>query len=92
MKRFLFVFAVLAVSIALVACSGNGTDTTVDDGTTPPVVDEATEHVHNFVDEIIPAMIESETKHFLVEQDNAAYLPDTLGQVERSIKYLKANF
>ena len=43
-------------------------------------------------DEIIPAMIESETKHFLVEQDNAAYLPDTLGQVERSIRYLKANF
>ena len=55
MKRFLFVFAVLALSIALVACGGNGTDTTVDDGTTPPVVDEATEHVHNFVDEIIPA-------------------------------------
>lgn len=43
-------------------------------------------------DEIIPAMIESDTRHFLVEQDNAAYLPDTLGQVERSIKYLKANF
>ena len=37
-------------------------------------------------------MIESETKHFIVEQDNAAYLPDTLGQVERSIKYLKARY
>lgn len=31
-------------------------------------------------------------KYFLVEQDNAANLPDTLGQVERSIRYLKARF
>ena len=31
------------------------------------------------------------TKHFLVEQDNAATMPDTLGQVERSIRYLTAN-
>ena len=27
-------------------------------------------------------------KYFLVEQDNAAKLPDTMGQVERSIRYL----
>ena len=27
-------------------------------------------------------------KYFLVEQDNASKLPDTLGQVERSIKYI----
>jgi sugar phosphate isomerase/epimerase len=32
------------------------------------------------------------TEYFLVEQDNAAKLPDTLGQVERSIRYLNANF
>ncbi len=30
-------------------------------------------------------------KYFLVEQDNAAKLPDTLGQVERSIKYITEN-
>ena len=43
-------------------------------------------------DEIIPAMKASGTKYFIVEQDNAAYLPDTLEQVGRSIRYLKANF
>lgn len=31
-------------------------------------------------------------KYFLVEQDNAAKLPDTMGQVERSIRYLNTNF
>lgn len=31
------------------------------------------------------------TEYFLVEQDNAAKLPDPLGQVERSIRYIKAN-
>ena len=31
-------------------------------------------------------------EYFFVEQDNAAKLPDPLGQVERSIRYLKANF
>jgi len=30
-------------------------------------------------------------KYFLVEQDNASKLPDTLGQVERSIKYITEN-
>ena len=42
--------------------------------------------------DIIPAMQASGTKHFIVEQDNAASLPDTLDQVGRSIRYLKANF
>lgn len=32
------------------------------------------------------------TEYFLVEQDNAAKLPDTLAQVERSIRYLNAHF
>ena len=30
-------------------------------------------------------------KYFLVEQDNASKLPDTLGQVERSIRYITEN-
>lgn len=30
-------------------------------------------------------------KYFLVEQDNAAKLPDTLGQVERSIRFITEN-
>ena len=41
---------------------------------------------------IITKMNESETKYFLVEQDNAADLPDTLGLVSRSIEYLNMNF
>lgn len=41
---------------------------------------------------IIPEMQKSGTKYFIVEQDNAADLPDPLGQVERSIKYLKGEF
>ena len=41
---------------------------------------------------LIPEMIAAGTKYFIVEQDNAAALPDTLGQVERSIKYLKGEF
>ena len=32
------------------------------------------------------------TEYYLVEQDNAALTDDTLGQVERSVKYLKKNF
>ena len=35
--------------------------------------------------------IEAGAKYFLVEQDNASDLPDTLGQVERSIKYISNN-
>ena len=42
--------------------------------------------------EIIPQMVDSGVKHFLVEQDNASSLPDPMGLVERSIKYLKGEF
>ena len=38
---------------------------------------------------LIETMRESGTKYFLVEQDNAAELPDTLEQVRRSANYLK---
>ena len=41
---------------------------------------------------IVPKMLEAGTKYFIVEQDNAAKLPDTLGQVNRSIDYLKKEF
>ena len=39
----------------------------------------------------LEAAREAGAKYFLVEQDNAALLPDTLGQVERSVKYVAAN-
>ena len=42
--------------------------------------------------EIIPAMLASGTKNFIVEEDSAAQYADTLAEVEYSIKYLKANF
>ncbi len=38
---------------------------------------------------IINKMREVGVEHYFVEQDNAAQHPDTLGQVERSIRYLK---
>lgn len=41
---------------------------------------------------IIENMKQSGAKYFFVEQDNAADLPDTLGQVQRSIEYIKSNF
>lgn len=41
--------------------------------------------------QIVDKMRKLGTKYFFVEQDNAALLPDTLGQVERSIKYIKNN-
>ncbi len=41
---------------------------------------------------IIPQMLTAGTEHFLVEQDNAALLPDTFGQVKRSIDYLMEEF
>lgn len=41
---------------------------------------------------LVPKMIEAGTQYFLVEQDNAANLPDTMGQVERSIRYITNNF
>ena len=39
---------------------------------------------------IVPKMKEAGTEHFLVEHDNAASLPDPLGCVERSIRYIQA--
>ena len=38
---------------------------------------------------LIPRMKESGAQYYLVEQDNAATLPDTMGQVERSIRYIQ---
>ena len=40
---------------------------------------------------IVPKLKEWGVKYFLVEQDNAAELPDTLAPIERSIKYIKNN-
>ena len=40
---------------------------------------------------IIDAAKKSGTKHFLVEQDDAVNYPDPLGQVKRSIDYIKEN-
>ena len=37
---------------------------------------------------LIPRMQAAGAKYFLVEQDNAATLPDTMEQVERSIRYI----
>lgn len=42
-------------------------------------------------DSVIKVARECGTKYFLVEQDNAALMPDTLGQVERSVKYVAKN-
>ena len=38
---------------------------------------------------IVGVMKEAGVKYFLVEQDNASRLPDTLAQVQRSVEYLK---
>lgn len=40
---------------------------------------------------VVDKMREAGAEYYLVEQDNAPNLPDTLGQVERSIKYIKEN-
>ena len=40
---------------------------------------------------LLPRMRAAGAQYFLVEQDNAATLPDTMEQVGRSIKYIKAN-
>ena len=37
---------------------------------------------------VVPALKEAGAEYFLVEQDNAALLPDTLHKVERSIRYI----
>jgi sugar phosphate isomerase/epimerase len=42
--------------------------------------------------QIIPEMVKAGTKYFLVEQDDATIYDNPFEQVERSIKYLKANF
>ena len=42
--------------------------------------------------EVIKAARKAGTKHFIVEQDNAALLPDTLEQVERSVRFVDKNF
>ena len=39
---------------------------------------------------VVPKMLEAGAEYFFVEQDNAAVLPDTLQQVEDSIKYILA--
>jgi hypothetical protein len=36
-------------------------------------------------------MLKNGAKYIFVEQDNAADLPDTLGEVEASIRYIKNN-
>ena len=41
--------------------------------------------------EFVKHAADAGAKYFLVEQDNASKLPDTLGQVERSIKYITEN-
>ena len=50
MKKYLLALMVLVLALALVACGGEATDTTVDQATEP-----AADHVHTYVDEIIPA-------------------------------------
>lgn len=49
------------------------------------------EGVMNFKS-IIPKMIESGTKYFIVEQDNAVEFPEPLAEVKKSIDYLKGEF
>ena len=38
---------------------------------------------------VVQKMRECGAKYYFVEQDNAAKLPDTLGEVEQSIRYIK---
>ena len=39
-----------------------------------------------------PLMRESGVKYYLVEQDNAVSFPDPLGEVRRSVEYIRSNF
>ena len=39
---------------------------------------------------IVPKMQEAGTEHFLVEHDNAATMPDPMGIMEKSIRYIQA--
>ncbi len=40
---------------------------------------------------LLPRMIAAGTEYFIVEQDNAATLPDSMGQVGRSIQYIQTH-
>ncbi len=40
---------------------------------------------------VVRKMLENGAKYIFVEQDNAATLPDTLGEVEQSIRYIRNN-
>ena len=53
-----------------------------------PEIESVGYGVINFQD-VINKMREVGVEYYLVEQDNAADLPDTFSQVERSVKYLK---
>ena len=57
MKKLLIIASVLVLALALVACGGEATDTTVDQATEP-----AAEHVHAYADELIPATCASTGK------------------------------
>lgn len=41
---------------------------------------------------IVEEMKKAGTEYFLIEQDNATDLSDPIGQIERSVKYIKENF
>jgi len=57
-------------------------------GCVEPVFSPVGEGVLNFK-AIIPKMQSLGVEYYLVEQDNAADLPDSLGEVEKSINYIK---
>ena len=63
----------------------------MDEKETPrfvPEIESVGYGVINFQD-VINKMRQVGVEHYLVEQDNAADLPDTLNQVVRSVQYLK---
>ena len=62
-----------------------------DDGRWVPAIAPVGDGVLDFRN-MIKQMQTLGVEHYLVEQDNAATLPDTLGQVERSIVWLKKEF
>lgn len=62
-----------------------------DDGGSEPAFAPVGDGVINFK-RVIEKMKTLGVEYYLVEQDNAADMPNTLEQVEKSIKYLKRNF
>jgi sugar phosphate isomerase/epimerase len=62
-----------------------------DDGRWVPAIAPVGDGVLDFRN-MIKQMQTLGVEHYLVEQDNAATLPDTLGQVERSIVWLQKEF